>query len=204
MPEAKQNKSDINSIEHLLGYFDSQVLASYRNEPDKYLIESDFFEGKLRITEEYYRELEQAGKTHDTVYVDFGYRTLKDGNLAIVAWLPDLFEKSKSHVYRWQSWYLKKPHWTTDYDERFDKWVRRYIGGDWDVDNGPSYYLRETIKTINGLTSELVGLPLYKHESALKRCFVAKLSLKIDVIGQIGALDFAVIHIIGFLDQTQT
>jgi len=39
-------------------------------------------------------------------------------------------------------------------------------------------------------------------ESALKRCFVAKLSLKIDVIGQIGALDFAVIHIIGFLDQT--
>jgi len=32
---------------------------------------------------------------------------------------------------------------------------------------------------------------------------VAKLSLKIDVIGQIGALDFAVIHIIGFLDQTQ-
>jgi len=42
-----------------------------------------------------------------------------------------------------------------------------------------------------------------KEESALKRCFVAKLSLKIDVIGQIGALDFAVIHIIGFLDQTQ-
>jgi len=41
------------------------------------------------------------------------------------------------------------------------------------------------------------------YESALKRCFVAKLSLKIDVIGQIGALDFAVIHIIGFLDQTQ-
>jgi len=40
------------------------------------------------------------------------------------------------------------------------------------------------------------------YESALKRCFVAKLSLKIDVIGQIGALDFAVIHIIGFLDQT--
>jgi len=31
---------------------------------------------------------------------------------------------------------------------------------------------------------------------------VAKLSLKIDVIGQIGALDFAIIHIIGFLDQT--
>jgi hypothetical protein len=173
MSEPVLNKPDLKSVEHLLGYFDSQVLASYRNEPDKYLIKSDFFEGKLRITEEHYRELEQAGKTHETVYVDFGYRTLEDGNLAIVAWLPDLFEKSKSHVSRWQSWYQKDPHWTTDYDERFDKWVRRYIGGDWDVDNGPLYYLRETIKTINGLTSELVGLPLYKHELAETLSFPA-------------------------------
>ncbi len=164
MSEPERDRADLNSVEQLLGYFDPQVLASYHNEADKYVIKSDFFEGQLRTTEEYYRELEQLGKTDERVYVDFGYRTLEDGNLAIVAWLPDLFEKSKSHVPRWQPWYLKDPHWTTDYDERFDKWVRRHLGGDWDVDNGPSYYLGETIKVINGLTNELVDLPLYKRE----------------------------------------
>ncbi len=164
MSEPERDRVDLNSVERLLGYFDPQVLASYRNEADKYVIKSDFFEGGLRTTEEYYRELEQLGKTDERVYVDFGYRTLEDGNLAIVAWLPDLFEKSKSHVPRWQPWYLKNPHWTTDYDERFDKWVRRYLGGDWNVDNGPSYHLAETMKVISGLTNELVDLPLYKHE----------------------------------------
>jgi hypothetical protein len=164
MSEPERDELDLNSVKHLLGYFDLQVLASYRNEPHKYLVESDSFEGRLRITEEYYRELEQLGKTDERVYVDFGYRTLKDGNLGIVAWLPDLFEKSKSHVPRWQPWYLKDPHWTTDDDERFEKWVRRYVNGDWNVDNGPSYYLGESIRIINSLTSELVDVPLYKHE----------------------------------------
>ena len=32
------------------------------------------------------------------------------------------------------------------------------------VDNGPLFYLRETIQIVNGLTAELVGIPLYKHE----------------------------------------
>jgi hypothetical protein len=39
-------------------------------------------------------ELEAAGRTNESVSIGFGYRTLRDGNLAVVAWLPDLFEKS--------------------------------------------------------------------------------------------------------------
>jgi hypothetical protein len=81
-----------------------------------------------------------------------------------VAWLPDLIEKSKAHVERWAAFRLKNPEWTTDHDERFSNWLRRYVEGCWDVDNGPLFYLGETIQTVNGLTSELVGIPLYKHE----------------------------------------
>jgi hypothetical protein len=149
----------------LLGYFDQQVLASYRNEPHKYSIASDYFEGSLGVTNEYFMELEAAGKTNESVSIGFGYRTLGDGNLAIVAWLPDLFEKSKSHIERWAAFRLKTPEWQEiDNDERFNNWLRRYLEGDWDIDNGPLFYLGETIKTVNGLTSELVGVPLYKHE----------------------------------------
>jgi hypothetical protein len=39
----------------------------------------------------------------------------------------------------------------------------RNLEGSWDVDNGPRYYIGETLNTINGLTKEIVGVPLYKH-----------------------------------------
>ncbi|MBN1853455.1 MAG: hypothetical protein JW829_12050 [Pirellulales bacterium] len=164
MSTSRYSESDLKSVEHLLGYFDLQVLASYRNEPDKYEIKSDYFEGKLTVTNEYYSTLESTGKTSELISIRFGYRTLKDGNLAIVAWLPDLHEKSKAHVQRWSAFHLNNPEWVSDYDERFGNWVLRYLQGSWDVDNGPLHYLGQTIGIINGLTTELVGIPLYKHE----------------------------------------
>jgi hypothetical protein len=164
MTDDRQDELNLGAVERLLGYFDTQVLAAYRNEPHKYAIKSDYFSGELEITAEYYRELEHSGRRGESVDIRFGYRTRKDGNLAIVAWLPDLFEKSKSHIDRWAAFQLKNPEWTTEYDERFTNWVRRYLEGNWEVDNGPSYYLAETIKVINGFTSELVGIPLYKHQ----------------------------------------
>ncbi|MBN2180763.1 MAG: hypothetical protein JW715_02525 [Sedimentisphaerales bacterium] len=164
MSTSRYNESKLKSVEHLLGYFDQQVLASYRNEPHKYRIESDYFEGKLTVTNEYYRELQSTGKTHEAVSIRFGYRTLHDGNLAIVVWLPDLFEKSKTHASKWSAFSLRNPEWITDYDERFGNWILRCLEGNWDLDNGPLYYLGQTIKIINGLTAELVGIPLFKHE----------------------------------------
>jgi len=140
------------------------VLAAYRNEPHKYAITSDYFEGTLTVTDEYYRELEAAERTNEYVNVRFGYRTLSDGNLALAAWLPDLFERSKAHVEKWAAFHLRNPQWTAEPDERFRNWLQRYVQGSWDVDNGPLFYVGEEIKTINGLTSELVGTPLYKHE----------------------------------------
>lgn len=164
MLESGYSESDLKSVEHLLGYFDQQVLAAYRSEPHKYRIESDSFEGELSVTNEYYSELESMGKTGEAVSIRFGYRTLRDGNLAIVVWLPDLFEKSKAHVERWSAFHLKAPEWTEDFDERFSNWVQRYLEGSWDVDNGPLYYLGQKMKVINGVTTELVGVPLYRHE----------------------------------------
>ncbi len=148
----------------LISFFDQQVLAAYRNEPHKYEITSDNFEGTVTVTDEYYRELEAAEKTNEYISIRFGYRTLQDGNLALVVWLPDLFERSKHHAPKWAAFHLKNAVWTTERDERFENWVRRYIEGNWDVDNGPLFYLGETIQIINGFTSEIVGLPLYKHE----------------------------------------
>ncbi len=162
--QPQESQQSVTVPEKFIGYFDQQVLAAYRNEPHKYKIETDYFEGSLSVTSEYFLELEAAEKADESVSIQFGYRTLSDGNLAIAAWLPDLVEKSKAHVPRWSAFHLNKPEWTTDQDERFMNWVRRYFEGDWDVDNGPSFYLGQTLDVINGLTSELVGTPLYLHK----------------------------------------
>jgi hypothetical protein len=154
---------DADSVK-MLGYFDQQVLASYRNEPHKYTLASDYFEGTLTVTDEYYRELEAANRTEEYINIRFGYRALGDGSLALVVWLPDLFEKSKTHVPKWAAFHLKHPTWSETEDGRFQNWFSRYVEGSWDVDNGPLFYLGDTMQTVNGLTSELVGIPLYQHE----------------------------------------
>jgi hypothetical protein len=163
MERQRYDESNLKSVEHLLAYFDQQVLAAYRNEPHKYRIESDYFEGELRTTTEYYRELETAGKVDTAISVRFGYRSLRDGKLAIVAWVPDLYRKSEAHI-QWSGFRLSKPEWAPDYDERFDNWFRRYIEGSWEVDNGPLHHLAEAIGVINSITVELVGVPLYERE----------------------------------------
>ena len=162
--DPKQLDPDEAPYKGLIGYFDLQVLASYRNEPDKFLIETDFFHRNLETTNQYYEELEATNRTDEVIDVLFGYRTLQNGNLAIAAFLPDLFEKSKKHVPRWSGFHLLNPQWINGHDERLSLWARRYLGGDWSVGPGVRTQLSKLIHTVNGLTNEAVGKPLFKHE----------------------------------------
>lgn len=162
--DTKKFDPDKDPYKNLIGYFDSQVLASYRNEPDKFVIETDFFHGNIEITNEYYEQLEATNRTNEVIDVLFGYRTLQNGNLAIAAFLPDLFEKSKQHVQRWSGFHLPNPQWINGHDERFSLWARRYLGGDWSVGPGVRTQLSKLIHIVNGLTNEAVGKPLLKYE----------------------------------------
>lgn len=135
------------SAKGIVQYFEQAALAAYRDQPDKYAIHTDYFEGRIVTTEAYYRELEVTNRTDEYIDVWFGYRTLESGELALVVWVPDLVERSKSHIVRWLGFYLKYPQWAEN-DERFISWVRRYIEGDWDVDSGPGHCLSVTMHTI--------------------------------------------------------
>ncbi len=107
--DVKINMSELKSIDKYLGYYDQQVLAAYRNEPHKYKIESDYFEGELALSMNTITNWKVQGKSSEVVSIRFGYRTLRDGNLAIVAWLPDLFNKSNAHVQKWSAISFEKP-----------------------------------------------------------------------------------------------
>src|SRR5262249_45998031 len=46
----------------------------------------------------------------------------------------------------------------------FELWKRRYLQGDWNVENGVRAQLSEGIQISRGLTGAVLGVPLFKHE----------------------------------------
>ncbi|MBI5385671.1 MAG: hypothetical protein HZA90_13415 [Verrucomicrobia bacterium] len=154
-----------------IDYFDQQVLAAYRNEPDKYRIEGDLAWGRLQLTEKYFLELDAQRRRDEFIDVEFSCRTLTSGKLAIAVFLPDLLEKSRGHVQRWGGFRLPNPQWSSAPDERFTRWVRRTLGGEWPKVPGVHSRLAKAIHTINCMTDEAVGKALFKHELRESLCF---------------------------------
>lgn len=146
----------------ILGFFDPAVLAPYREQADKYIITTDHFEGRVTVASAHFAQLDDATRDREYIDVKFGYRTLKSGDLAIAAYLPDLVDHSPHHVERWRPFIVQSADWLdAAEDVRFSLWCRRYLEGDWDVENGPAFRLMSEIELINGLSREAVGQRLF-------------------------------------------
>ena len=146
----------------ILGFFEPEVLAAYREQPDKFKLTTDHFEGHLTISSEYFARLDDKGQDNEYIEVRFGYRTLRNGELKLAVFLPDILDKSSGHTERWKAFLVETDDWLDkDKDERFSLWLRRYLEGDWNVDNGPAFQLLDEIKLINGLTAEAAGRRLF-------------------------------------------
>ena len=76
----------------IIGFYEADVLFLYQSKPDKYELDTDYFEGMLRTTGPYYSELESSGKQAESIRIRFGYHSKKDGTLCIAVYLPDLAE----------------------------------------------------------------------------------------------------------------
>lgn len=164
----EQTKDRDPIYEKFVGYFRQGVLSNYESQPDKYVVETDFFEGHITLTTDYAAVLWDSDNRQEGIDVQFGYRTLNNGELAIAVYMPSLMgysgqpKKSQAHQRIWRGFLIERPDWTTEADGRFSLWVRRTFEGDWDVENGPRQQLEVVIQTINALTSEVLGCSLFK------------------------------------------
>jgi hypothetical protein len=149
-------------IMSILGFFEPEVLAAYREQPDKFDLATDHFEGHLSISSPYYARLDEKSQDQEYIETRFGYRTLRNGELKLAVFLPDLVEKSRGHLERWKAFVVDTDEWLDeDKDERFSLWVRRHMEGDWNVDSGPAFQILEEIRLINGVTAEATGRRLF-------------------------------------------
>jgi hypothetical protein len=125
----------------ILGFFNAAVLAPYREQPDKYTFMTDHFEGRVTVTSAYFAQLDEAAQDREYIDVKFGYRTLKNGDLTIAAYLPDLVDHSPNHIDRWRPFTVDGADWLEENQGvRFSLWYRRYLEGDWNVENGPAEF----------------------------------------------------------------
>jgi hypothetical protein len=103
--------------------------------------------------------------------VRFGFRGRVNGELAVAAWLPDLERCSDSERTKWAAFHLQEEAFAHEPDPRFELWKRRYIYGDWEVDNGVLFQISDDVASINSITEVVVGERLFELAENLSLIF---------------------------------
>src|ERR1017187_8040022 len=141
-------------------YYLSNVLAMFYNQSEKYSIQTDEFEGTVRIRDSYLRS---KGNTRDETYlnVEFGFRACRHGEWAIAAYGPDLDKASVDEKQLWSSFEIVGAGMFTDPadDPRFQKWVDRPLMEDWKVEIGQMPRLVPVLRHLTEFANFLLTAP---------------------------------------------
>ena len=151
-------------------YYKAGVLAMFQSQSEKYDICIDEFEGKVQLTDRFYREARERNE-RCWLSVEFGFRACKNGEWAVAAYRPDLENASFEEQQPWSGFLLEDGAFPDEQDERFKKWVDRYIMGSWDVPEGPFASLHRVASQINAVCQCVVGTPLFNAPNFRKLCF---------------------------------
>jgi hypothetical protein len=143
-----------------LVFFDATVLSAYHAEPDKYEITAREFEGTLRTTDGYTEECIDSGRGNDILSLNYGMAKLVDGRKAIVIPAYRVNKLSEPHASKWRGFYIHDAQ-PDPYDTLFSQWQKRYLEGDWSVEDDALSQVSQLLESINSMTEVSVGLPLY-------------------------------------------
>ena len=157
-------------LDKIIGFFEADVLNLYASHPDKYELDTDFFEGVLETTEAYSNQLELSGKLDEYISIRFGYHRKKDDTLCIAVYLPDLAKSPEIERRKWRPFIVEKSLLSQE-DERFEMWYDRYIQGSFEVPIAPRKRLSHFIEKINACCKTLVDEPLYTKVPDKSVCY---------------------------------
>lgn len=155
-------------------YYRPAVLAMFYNQPEKYSIQTDEFEGAVRLQDSYYRKFGENAADRMYLNVEFGFRSCRNGEWAVAAFAPDLAKASPDEQQLWTGFEITSEEAFTypeAEDPRFQKWHSRYIMGNWNVEDGPIATLDGVVKQINAITECLVSRPLFRGDAIRRLCF---------------------------------
>jgi hypothetical protein len=155
-------------------YFRPAVLAIFYNQPEKYSIQTDEFEGTVKIRDSYYRKSGTDGTDRTYLNVAFGFRACKNGEWAVAAYAPDLAKASPDETQFWTGFEIAtEDGFTTSEmdDPRFQKWMSRYLMGNWHVEDGPIAELDRMVSEVNAIAQCVVKAPMFNSTDLRRLCF---------------------------------
>ena len=147
-------------LDKIIGFFEADVLNLYASHPDKYELDTDFFEAVLKTTDAYSYQLKSSGRLDEYISIRFGYHSKRDGTLCVAVFLPDFTKAPEIEKRKWIPFIVEKSLLSQE-DERFTMWYDRYIQGSFEVPIAPRKQLSHIIKKINACCKTLVDEPLY-------------------------------------------
>jgi len=148
-----------NDYEKYLIYFDRSVLNYYRDNSHVYKVIEDEIGGEIRISQNW---KEDDSDKCPYIEIKFGFRKLKNGEICIVVFGPTFLKNtSKKDLKRWKGYIINERQFKEENDY-FNRWVKRYILGSWDVKDGSRKEIENRLDLISALTKYKTGIPLFK------------------------------------------
>jgi hypothetical protein len=132
--------------EHLLLYFDRDVLASYRQSPDRYGLDEDEMGGTLR---------------GDSTFLRFAFRRLEDRRVRVAVFRPDFEELSERDKRVWSGFHTGPERFYSD-DGAFGRWVERNFEGSWEIEDGPIVQIPKHLRKIQAMTRLTLKRALFR------------------------------------------
>ena len=148
-----------NDYEKYLLYFDRSVLNYYRDNSHVYKVIEDEIGGEIRISQNW---KEDDSDKYPYIEIKFGFRKLKNGEVCIVVFGPTFLKNtSRKDLKRWKGYIINERQFKEE-DDYFNRWVKRYILGSWDVKDGSRKEIENRLDLISALTKYKTGIPLFK------------------------------------------
>lgn len=155
----------------LFEFYNIDILSVYQNNPDVYEVYTDNFEGKVLIREDYYENLLPEEMINIYIHIQFGFRTKKDGELALAVLSTDLRKAPDVEQKKWQGFRINDESIFKKEDDRFKLFYDRYIMGNWDIENGVLTKIKSLVSEINALTEMTLDVSMFKIEKDLYLTF---------------------------------
>ena len=148
-----------NDYEKYLIYFDRSVLTYYRDNSHVYKLIENEIGGEIRISLNW---KEGDSDKYPYIEIKFGFRKLKNNETCIVLFGPSFLKNtSKKDLKRWKGYIINERQFK-EKDAYFDRWVKCYILGSWDVKDSSRKEIENRIDLISALTKYKIGIPLFK------------------------------------------
>lgn len=155
------NFMENNDYENYLLYFNRSVLNYYRDNSHVYKVIEDEIGGEIRISSNWKEEDSDKYPYIETI---FGFRRLKNGEKCIVIFKHSflfLKDTSEKDFRRWNGNIINERQFK-EKDDCFNRWVKRYFLGSWDVKDGSRKEIEDRLDLISVLTKHKIGIPLFK------------------------------------------